>query len=618
MIFNLFKFRDYRLLSKLIMTYFLLTVIPMALLGYLAYKQYTSSIEKQAGEYVPLLLEQAHENIDNQFYEIKKLPNLVYNSSQVIEILRKDSYENKSGLLQDEFYVNSFLTRTYISSGSSPVLGVFILSNDRTFKAVKADFAGLDEHAYPFSPDVEPESKETVILPHQTSLRFEGNQPFIMLKRQLADYDNRGNLGTMFIVIDLTFLSNIFNNLNIENKADIWLMNGEGSIIFHTDASLIGAVDENITVYPLLNGSYRTLQGDNSRLVSKNTSEESGWILSHSILLKDLTEQTDLMRNVTVFLFIIFVILSTSVSVVVAWNVSRPLYRLTRLMKKVEKGNFYVDLPVNSNDEIGLLANSFNSMILEIRNLIQQNYQIQLRQKEAELYALQFQINPHFMYNTLETIGMAVEEGENDTVVKMVTLLGRMLRYSIGNKEKFVPVWMELTHIKDYLTIQEIRFEERLLFSITEEINTAAFFTPKFIIQPIVENAIKYGLDTKERLEISIVIRQHCDLLNGRDEIAFIITDNGPGITEDVLTELNKRFHSNPEVNRDGQFGLMNVHARITMTYGEQYGLKVESTVNSGTSVTVTIPVIRVENVHSVLERIDENDCRKNERCHCR
>src|SRR5581483_6948294 len=120
----------------------------------------------------------------------------------------------------------------------------------------------------------------------------------------------------------------------------------------------------------------------------------------------------------------------------------------SKLMKDVEKGNFNVDLKVESKGEIGILAQSFNSMISKIRELIQQNFHIELRQKQAELYALQSQINPHFMYNTLETISMAVEADDNDTVVEMVALLGRMLRFSLSNKNRIVPFQMEVEHIK--------------------------------------------------------------------------------------------------------------------------------------------------------------------------
>jgi two-component system sensor histidine kinase YesM len=206
------------------------------------------------------------------------------------------------------------------------------------------------------------------------------------------------------------------------------------------------------------------------------------------------------------------------------------------------------------------------------------------------------------MYNTLETIGMAVEEGENDTVVEMVSLLGRMLRFSINNKSKMVSVDEEVQHMKDYLTIQKIRFEERIEFSIHEEIDTKAYFTPKFILQPIVENAIKHGLDHRQnfKLEISLTNSSH------QGEMIFKVKDNGPGIPGEILAELNKYIESNPMGRRDSKFGLINVHGRVVMIFGEQYGLQIDSMFNQGTEVSIKIPLITQEKLGEFVEGVGE------------
>lgn len=599
MIFKWLQFRNYQLMSKLIITYILLTVIPMSLLGYLAYSKYTTSIEEQVGEYIPLLLEQAHENIDNQVRELRKLPNLIYNSSQVITVLRKDNYQNQSSILQDEFLVNSYLSRTYINGGNPHILGVFILSKSRFFQVSKLPYSGFDfnNETLPYSQDFELQGRENIILPHQTTLNFESSQPYVLLMRQLTDYENRKNLGTMFIAVETTFLQSVLNNLTGENDADIWLMDQTGRIIFHNNLLHIGEVHKQVMEYPMINGSFRTLNKEENKIISLNISKDTDWILAHSIALKELTRRTDYVSNAIIAVFVIFVIISTAISIILAWNVSSPLYHLTKLMKEVEKGNFDVDLSIQTKDEVGMLAQSFNSMIYEIKDLIRKNYQIELKQKEAELYALQSQINPHFMYNTLETIGMAVEEGEKDTVVKMVTLLGRMLRYSISNKDRVVAISNEVLNIKDYLTIQKIRFEERIEFTIFENINANKYFTPKFILQPIIENAIKYSLDSKEISTIDITISIESEVIEIR------ITDNGPGIEEAILQKLNEGLLSATAVKRDSNFGLTNVHARIVLMFGKKYGIKVNSEFSQGTEVIVTIPIINSADSEYIVDK---------------
>jgi two-component system sensor histidine kinase YesM len=372
-------------------------------------------------------------------------------------------------------------------------------------------------------------------------------------------------------------------------------MNPTGKIIYHTNRSLIGTVDEDKARYPVLNGSFRSNVTGEQKLVSVNQTSDRGWILVHSIPLRDLTKSADQVRNVTVFVIIGIMLLTSIIGVFISYNMTRPLKKLTGLMKTVEMGDFQVDLKVQSGDEVGMLARSFNSMISTIRELIQKNYQIEIRQKEAELYALQSQINPHFMYNTLETIGMAVEEGETEQVVDMVTLLGRMLRFSVSNQSKSVTIAEEVQHVKDYLTIQKFRFEDRVYFDIVQVMDDHdlhALYTPKFILQPIVENAIKYGLETRKALEIHIAVSQEFGARSGKRDIVIRIRDNGPGIPSDRLNELEQSLKKISFEGRSSHFGLINVNARIVMMHGTDYGLQLHSIVDKGTEVIIRIPMI--------------------------
>ncbi|MFC4321445.1 cache domain-containing sensor histidine kinase [Litchfieldia salsa] len=576
-------------MTKLMITYLLLTVIPISLLGYVAYWQYTESVETQVGKYIPQLLEQSNENLTNQMNKIRQLPDILYNSPHVIEVLRKDSYQSQSSLLQDEFQLNSFLSKTYINGGNADILGVFILSKNRLFRSTKSKYDGLDHQtsSFPYGQDLEILGREEVILPYQTDLTFEGNPPFILLMRQLRDYENQETLGTMLIAVELSFLEKTLKSLNQDQEVNIWITDSTGRIIYHTIPRLIGQVDIEYPSYPRINGSFRTTGNHEHQLISRNKSIGLGWSLFHSIPLENLTKESNLVRNGTIVVFIIFVLLSAIISIILAWNVSNPLKKLAKLMNQVEQGNFSVDLSIKSKDEVGMLARSFNSMIQEINQLIKQNYQIELRQKDAELYALQSQINPHFMYNTLETIGYAIEEDDKEAVVKMVTLLGRMLRYSLNNKEKLVPISHEVMHINDYLTIQKFRFEDRIDFKFHQELDGEQYFIPKFVLQPIIENAIKYGLEQQYNCRIEIYI-----MMKENREVYLTIRDNGPGIDEDILIKLNESLKLDPMTRRDSKFGLINVHARVAMIFGEPFGLQVKSEHNNGTEVIVRIPAM--------------------------
>lgn len=593
--------KNYRLRSKLIITYILLTVVPISLLGYISYYQYTKSIEEQVGEYIPKILDQANENIDKQMAELTYAPELLYNSSQVLSILRKNSYPTRSEFLNDRFIVNSYLSSTYFTEKNS-LLGVFVWTKQRLFSSTAVSYTGFEK---------EPEwlEKEGIILQHETDLRFKGKPPFFLIVKQIQDLENRRNIGTIAIAVQLSFIEKVLLNIKDQDEAEIWIMNRQGRVIYHTNPEQIGAV-EDMTKFPITNGSFRSYKDGQRMLVSVSEFERMDWITVHRIPFKYLTKQADLIRDVMVLFFIVIVLATLMISVLMAWSVSRPIHKLSRLMRNVEKGDFQVDLHIDSKDEIGILARSFNSMVSKIRELVQLNYHIELRQKQAELYALQSQINPHFMYNTLETISMAVEEDEKETVVKMVTLLGKMLRFSLSNKDRIVAMDKEVEHINNYLSIQKYRFEQRLNFTINAEIELHQYYSPKFILQPIIENCIKHGLETRKGLSINIRVSKINGIRPETEDIAISIRDSGTGINSETLEKIQELLKSDPIAKRDSGFGLINVHARIVMMFGAEYGLAVESKQHEGTEVVIRIPVISDLQTVEKYERIEDESYR--------
>jgi two-component system sensor histidine kinase YesM len=581
------QLKHFRLKTKLIITYILLTVIPLAILGYIIYFQNTKAIEEQVGEYVPRLLNQANKNIESEITELGNLPNLIYNSSDVMSILRTTPYDDRASLLEDQFTVESFLSRSYLGSNNANILGAFLLSTNRSFISTRVPYEGFDfsDHTFPYGEAHDLGGDTKILLPSQVNLSFEGNPPFILLVKEIVDLDNRKNLGTLFLAVKITFIEEILEDLDEEEKATMWLMDRQGQIIYHPEQNKIGSYFKEVIHYPLLNGSFRTNIEKERMLFSINQSEKQHWILVHSIPINYLTEGTDVVKTVAIIIFIILVIITTFISIVVASSVTKPINILGKIMKDVEHGNLHVKIPIHSKDEVGELASSFQSMISRIRKLIKKNYHIELRQKDAELYALQSQINPHFMYNTLETIGAAIEDGESELVVDMVAILGRMLRYSLSNKDKIVPISKEILHIEDYLTLQKFRFEERISFQLLHDKNQEDYMTPKFILQPIVENSIKYGMKSRKSLVLEIDVIHEAD-----HSILFVIRDNGSGIETERLEELKQLLRKDPIINRDSGFGVTNVHARIVMMYGSEYGITIDSKVEEGTEVKIRIP----------------------------
>jgi two-component system sensor histidine kinase YesM len=573
-------------------TYLLLTVIPISLLGYFSFVQYTRSIETQVGKYVPRILHQANANIDRALEEFIKLTDLIYSSREVMTALRTVSYPSQSEFLQDRFTVESFLSQTYLSGNYRDVLAVFIVSENRLFANSRLAYADFDfQNPVPYGRGFDLRDKFRIVLPDETNLRFEGDVPYLLIVRQIADFDNRRSLGTLFLAVTLGFMDDILQDIAEREAANLWVMNDDGRIVYHTDPEMIGTFYPDVYRFPIKSGSFKKTDGGGAELFSVSVSQLTGWTLVHQIPIKALTSLTDRTLNAVIVIFVLFVIVTGSISIFIAWNFTRPLNRLSRLMRDVQRGNFEVDFQIDSRDEVGMLAHRFNDMVKEIRNLIRENYQIELKQKEAELYALQFQINPHFMYNTLEAIAMSVEDGEKEKVVEMVTLLGRMLRFSLSNRRRTVTIAEEIRHAEDYLRIQKYRFEDALEYDIRSSIEADRYETPKFVLQPVLENGIKHGLEHRKRVRIEIDIVKLPEGPEHPGAIRFVIRDNGIGMSPEQLAQVRRKLQD-LSFRRDSSFGLANVHSRIVLTYGKPFGLMIDSREGQGTETTIVIPIL--------------------------
>lgn len=260
-------------------------------------------------------------------------------------------------------------------------------------------------------------------------------------------------------------------------------------------------------------------------------------------------------------------------------------------MEKVKKGNFKVSSVNNYNDEIGIVHNNFNEMVEKLDQSINENYVQKLKKREAELKALQFQINPHFLYNTLECINSIAIVNSCTEISKIVLKLGEMLRYNLNNTvSEYVELKEEINQIHNYVDIQKIRFGDKfsVVFDIPEEFENLKIL--RFILQPVIENFIVHGFTDKKEKGCAEISVNEVDGI-----IEFYIQDDGTGIPQHRLTLINDRLKINDEWQVDGNkksIGLQNVNSRIKLAYGEEFGLDIKSTEGIGTIVKIRIPKI--------------------------
>ncbi len=300
--------------------------------------------------------------------------------------------------------------------------------------------------------------------------------------------------------------------------------------------------------------------------------------------LDEMMSRTDRLRNLFYLMAIVLVGVALTLSIFLTDMITMPLRRLRGTMKVVENGNFDVEVEEpDTGDEISDLFRSFRNMILKIRELVEQNTAEQREKRKSELNALQAQINPHFLYNTLDSIIWMAEAGDRKNVVLMTSALAKLLRKSISNRNEMVTLEEEIEYTRSYLIIQKMRYVDKLEYEMDVESAILQMEVVKLIVQPLVENAIYHGIKYKEGKGL---VRIEGGL--GEDQVVLRIIDNGVGMTK---TQLAHVFDERETDTRRNGVGVLNVHRRIRLHYGGEYGLSFESAEGEGTTVSIHLPL---------------------------
>lgn len=288
--------------------------------------------------------------------------------------------------------------------------------------------------------------------------------------------------------------------------------------------------------------------------------------------------------RISLVVFALLLVLITVLSFYIPRSITKPIRKLSEITDQVAKGNLSVRSSVKGGAEVGQLSDSFNSMIDKINELLTQVTTEQIRLRKAEFELLQSQINPHFLYNTLDAIVWLAESGEQKKVVSMVGSLSEFFRTSLNQGKDIVSIKEELQHVKSYLEIQQTRYQDIMEYEIEDMSDLNSYHIPKITIQPLVENALYHGIKNKRGQG---KIRVYGKLMDSY--FLIFIEDNGIGITEERLLQVQQEIEKKDYPDKD-IYGLYNVNERIRLNFGEEYGIRIESVYGEGTKVTIKLP----------------------------
>lgn len=584
--------------SKMILSFFIVISLTAIIMGYSYYRIMSRELEDSTLQGLEKMTEQTVETLNLHFKTIANTGYSYFSDPSLQKFLdgppnfdNEQYYRNKLASQKVQNPLISFIAITRLDGTqfssyyyyNSTVKALL----DRELEKLNAKALLMD--GFPFWT-VSHTTISTTVTPVKSI-------SYIQLLKRITMNAQRP-IGYIKIDMDPGVLENILLGLQNDHGSKYYIADRTGRIIFTQNKGDIGRSIAGSPLFAAYKQAARSNDYVNFRYMNKNKTyigyyerlEAGDWIVLGSVPLDQVLQKVNTFRNILLIVAIISFLIAMLLASLIAAGVTRPLKELNKKMKQVEMGDFGATIEVKGNDELSTIQHSFNKMTSEISTLISKVYETELLKKEAEIKALQTQINPHFLYNTLSTIDSISSIDGDERVSYICIALGSMLRYNL-NGGSLATVQEEITHLNQYLSIYQIRFAKLFAYEIDVEPGIEDLILPKFLIQPLVENAIIHGLEQKVGFKsVHVTIGS----LN-ESSLKIIVEDNGVGM-DPAMIELFHRKLSNPSdiVSRQSSsrtmIGLANVFRRIQMYYDSDPQVEIDSKPGVGTRIYFVLP----------------------------
>lgn len=574
-----------KLRRKILLAIILLVFIPVILMGSISYFSFSGAMEKKSSNFYWISLLETDRKLKYALNEVTTISNSAITKPVIQNILKQPyvavNYEQKQEIN------NNLINHPMITS-----FGIYTNENLQYQYNEAMTYTELKRQKW-FETIKEAEGRPIWVGPGENESSVSG-KPVLIQARVIKDLYSLEDIGYVVIYVKPDVLDQVFWDAATLKQGDILLVNKQGNIVFAKSGDHIG----ESTKFPFLesdddmNGNGKGYYTDKylgeKSLITYSPSHIKGWYLVAITPSKWIVSESISIRNIAVVLVLVSLISAFLFDRYFVRRLVRSIISAVNGMKRVQQGIFVpITSTVKSDDETDLLIDGFNRMSTQINELIQQVQTEQARKKEVEMQALVAQINPHFIYNSLESINsMAVLEG-NKNISKMVISLGKLLRISISENQELIPLTMEMEHVRHYMDIQKFRFEDKFSYHIEIPESCKYYMTQKLIVQPIVENALYHAIEPMEGSGIISIVASD----GGRD-ILIDVTDNGPGFDQETLFNLWNKERGSTKKYRENGVGLRNVHDRLSIRFGGYYGIMICSAPGYGSTIRIRIPKI--------------------------
>lgn len=585
--------------TKLVAMICFFSVLMVLAVSFFNYRWYSRELTQQTLSQTQQIIEQAGSNINVYLSELNRLTLTPYYNDEILETLARTPATSDEQLNAKRI-VEKFLTAT-MTLPRDEILRVYIMSDQNIYSYTRTPYEMSDYNTYPQSSWYQKALSTTrplYIPTHMEKAFGDKKTPVFSVVRQIrSKQDNNKTLGVIKVDADYTGIKKICDRVELRSEGALLILNDENQVIYQTSELPDSSILSHITQKTGPNDSFVKDDSGNTYILNEYSVESSGLKIialnSYQELLhpvKANLQKTILLAFICAFLIIIFFTLFTK-------KFLAPLSEIIQLMKEVEKGHLDLQATIRKQDEIGYLALSFNKMVQNLQKFIEKNtqlvkevYETQYLYKESQYNALCSQIKPHFMYNTLNTISLLIKCKQNDKAVHAIESFSCFLG-GVMNIDKEISLKNELMICSSYLSIMQLRYEDKLTYDMDIDECLYSCILPSLSVQPLVENAVKYGCEPK-RGETHIQICAH-SMAGG---YKIIVSDDGLGMEPAVLDSVRSQLYDQkqgPDNNSNqllGNIGLINIWRRLSLKFGQAAKLELSSASGEGTTITLFLP----------------------------
>ncbi|MEK3688956.1 sensor histidine kinase [Paenibacillus sp. FSL R10-2736] len=579
---------------KLIVVFIFLISMPITYVSYLSSRSTFNSVLVNATASAGQMADSASDTIDRYVADLKRYTALPLYNTDVQFYLEQEQtdWEKNTGM-------SMFLS--YLNHTKEEIVAVYLV--DKYGSVYYDKSSGIselfpEERLAQWQSLTESGVASIVQGRHMIRVNAGDHREVFSILRTVSSVSSLQKIGIIVFDINISLFKGIVDPVNAVTQGSTLIVDDKGEMMYASPDDSGGGsgmlekyTDKFLQQVNGPDGHFQITLDGKEYLAVYTVSAKTGWTTMVSIPLERILSPVEKTRNAQVLTTLAIIAFALIVATFISHALTKPLKSMVRLMKQVQHGNLEVWLHPRYNDEIGMLGSHFNRMIIRVKDLLQEVKLTEKRKQKADMRALQNQINPHFIYNTLESIRMLAEGSDDPRVAKLTYLLGMQMRYGIVRSEEMVTIGQELDHTRNYLDMLQIRFPDKFSLKIDVPDALLSFPVIKLVFQPIVENAVFHGLEPKEGPgTISIT-----GWAEGSKAV-FCVEDDGVGMDEDTLRALNHTLTGGADGEKFG-IGLRNVNERLRLDYGSPYGLRVESESGQGTRV-----ILRIENLSHRIE----------------